>query len=42
MQDAELRSRMGVAGRKRAVEVYDYRVIAQRFVDIVSDRLGIS
>jgi len=42
MQDAELRKKMGEAGRKRAVENYDYRVIAKRFVDIVSKRLGIS
>jgi starch synthase len=42
MQDAELRKKMGQAGRKRAVENYDYRVIAKRFVKIVSERLGIS
>jgi len=42
MQDAELRKKMGEAGRKRAVENYDYRVIAKRFVGIVLKRLGIS
>jgi starch synthase len=42
MQDAELRKKMGQTGRKRAVESYDYRVIAKRFVKIVSERLGIS
>jgi starch synthase len=42
MQDAELRKKMGQAGRKRAVENYDYRIIAKRFVQIVSERLGIS
>ena len=42
MTNAELRQKMGVAGRKRAVELYDYRVVAKRFVEILSDRLGIS
>jgi glycosyltransferase involved in cell wall biosynthesis len=41
MEDPELRRRMGEAGRKRAVEKFDYRVVAGDFVDIVSDRLGI-
>ncbi|MHC4396777.1 MAG: glycosyltransferase family 4 protein [Planctomycetota bacterium] len=42
MQDAELRKRMGEAGRKRAAENFDYRVIAKRFVKLISERLGIS
>jgi len=42
MQDAELRKRMGEAGRKRAVENFDYRVIAKRFVALISEKLGIS
>ncbi|MBN2272475.1 MAG: hypothetical protein JXN61_17820, partial [Sedimentisphaerales bacterium] len=42
MQDAQMRDKMGQAGRKRAVEVFDYRVVAKRFVQIISDRLGIS
>jgi len=33
---------MGQAGRKRAVENYDYRVIAKRFIETVSTKLGIS
>jgi glycosyltransferase involved in cell wall biosynthesis len=41
MQDSELRQRMGLAGRKRVVELFDYREVAKRFVKIVSDRLGI-
>lgn len=41
MMDADLRRRMGAAGRERVVKHYDYRVVAQRFVDIVRDRLGI-
>jgi hypothetical protein len=32
---------MGEAGRKRAVELLDYRVVARRLVQILSDRLGI-
>jgi glycosyltransferase involved in cell wall biosynthesis len=42
MQDADLREKMGKEGRKRVVEHFDYRVIAKRFVKIVSKRLGIS
>jgi starch synthase len=42
MTDAELRKRMGEAGRKRALEHFDYRVIAKRFVGLVSEKLGIS
>ncbi|MCJ7813116.1 glycosyltransferase family 4 protein [bacterium] len=41
MKDAELRQKMGEAGRKRVVELFDYRIVAQRFVDIVSQRLEI-
>jgi len=42
MTNAELRQKMGAAGRKRATEYFDYRVIAKRFVQIISDKLGIS
>ncbi len=42
MQDANLREKMGVEGRKRVVEQFDYRVIAKKFVKIISKRLGIS
>jgi glycosyltransferase involved in cell wall biosynthesis len=41
MRDGALRQRMGIAGRKRVVELFDYRQVARRFVEIVSDRLGI-
>lgn len=41
MQDGGLRRRMGEAGRKRVVELFDYRQVARRFLKIVSDRLGI-
>ena len=42
MTNAQLRQKMGDAGRKRAVEYFDYRVIAKRFVQIISDKLGVS
>jgi glycosyltransferase involved in cell wall biosynthesis len=42
MQDSTLRKNMGKAGRKRVVELFDYRQVARRFVEIVSERLGIS
>jgi glycosyltransferase involved in cell wall biosynthesis len=41
MQNAELRMKMGRAGRKRVVEHFDYRVVARKFVEIVRKRLGI-
>jgi glycosyltransferase involved in cell wall biosynthesis len=41
MQDPQLRRKMGEMGRKRVVENFDYRVVAKRFVNLVSDRLGI-
>jgi starch synthase len=41
MNDAGLREKMGRAGRDRAVEKFDYRVVAQRFVQIITERLGI-
>jgi alpha-maltose-1-phosphate synthase len=42
MENAELRKRMGAAGRERAVQRFDYRVVARRFVDIIKNKLGIS
>jgi len=42
MKKTELREQMGAEGRKRVVENFDYRVIAKKFVNIVSKRLGIS
>jgi len=41
MSNPELREKMGKAGRERVVELFDYRVVAKRFVDIIHDRLGI-
>jgi alpha-maltose-1-phosphate synthase len=42
MRNAELRRKMGEAGRKRAVENYSFRVIARRFVQIIAERFGLS
>jgi starch synthase len=42
MVDAQLRQNFGQAARKRVVELFDYRVVARKFVQIVTDRLGIS
>ncbi len=42
MQDAELRQKMGEAGRKRVVENYHYRVVARQFARTVAEKLGIS
>ena len=42
MTDEKLRKKLGQAARKRAVENYDYRVVAKKFLQILSDRLGIS
>ena len=42
MRDAELRRRMGEAGRRRVGELYDYRVVARQFCRLVGDRLGIT
>jgi len=42
MTNKELRDKMGQAGRKRAIELFDYRVVAKKFVEIVSNKLGVS
>ena len=42
MQNAELRTKMGRAGRKRVVEHFDYRVVARKFVEIIQRKLVIS
>lgn len=41
MSNPELREKMGKAGRARVVELFDYRVVAKRFVEIINERLGI-
>lgn len=42
MNDAALREKMGKAGRLRAVEHFDYRVVARRFTEIMQQKLGIN
>jgi Glycosyltransferase len=42
MTDAALRDKMGQAGRERVVKNFDYRVVAKRFVQIISENLGIN
>lgn len=42
MNDASLREKMGKAGRERVVAKFDYRVVAKKFVQIMTERLGIS
>ena len=41
MQDSGLRREMGKAGRKHVAKLFDYRLVARRFLKTVSDRLGI-
>jgi glycosyltransferase involved in cell wall biosynthesis len=41
MNDAELRQKMGKAGRKRVVENFDYKIVAKKFIEIMNDKLGI-
>ncbi|HEY5508955.1 MAG TPA: glycosyltransferase family 4 protein [Paludibacter sp.] len=41
MNNNELRDKMGKAGRERVVANFDYRVVAQKFIQIMSDKLGI-
>ncbi len=42
MTNEKLRRSMGQAGRKRVAERFDYRVVARKFADIVTQKLGIS
>ena len=42
MRDPDYRQRMGEAGRKRVVELFDYREVAKRFLKLMADRLDIS
>jgi glycosyltransferase involved in cell wall biosynthesis len=41
MNDARLRDKMGMAGRKRIVAKFDYRIVAKKFIQIINDVLGI-
>ena len=42
MESPGLRQKLGEAARKRVVEHFNYKIVARRFVEIVSARLGIS
>jgi alpha-maltose-1-phosphate synthase len=42
MTNEDLRIKMGKAGRERAIQNFDYRVVAKKFVKIIQDRLAIS
>ena len=41
LNDAALRDTMGRAGRERVVELYNYRTVARRFVEIVQAKLNL-
>ncbi len=42
MEKPLLRKQMGEAGRKRAVDCFNFRVVARQFVEIIQRRLGIN
>jgi len=39
--DPALRQRLGEAGHARVRELYDYRTVARRFVELVTTKLGL-
>ena len=41
MKGTSERERMGAAGRQRAVEHYDYRLVARSFARLMREKLGI-
>ncbi len=41
MEQPDLREKMGKAGRERVLKNFDYRIVANRFVQIMNDKLGI-
>ena len=41
MTNPDLREKMGKAGRVRAVEKFDYRIVAKRFVQLMNEKLVI-
>jgi glycosyltransferase involved in cell wall biosynthesis len=41
LNDEPLRRRMGVAGRARVVEHFDYRLVARKLVKILQEQLGL-
>ncbi|WP_259066131.1 glycosyltransferase family 4 protein [Mucilaginibacter sp. X4EP1] len=42
MNEPQLRTQFGKAGRKRIVEHFDYRVVARKFVEIIQRKLGVN
>ncbi|MCJ7616279.1 MAG: glycosyltransferase family 4 protein [Desulfobacterales bacterium] len=42
MESPDLRHKLGEAARKRVIENFNYKIVAKRFVEIISTRLGIS
>ena len=42
MNDQALREKIGKAGRKHVVKMFDYRIVAKKFVQIMDDKLGIN
>jgi glycosyltransferase involved in cell wall biosynthesis len=42
MTNPDLREKMGKAGRARAVQHFDYRVVAKKFIQIIQEKLGIN
>jgi len=42
MRDKELRERLGKAARAHVLKHFDYRVVAKRFVNIISEKFGIT
>jgi len=42
MENPELRAKMGNAGREHVLENFHYRVVAQKFIKLISERLGVS
>jgi alpha-maltose-1-phosphate synthase len=42
MTDASLREKIGKAAREHVIRNFDYRIVARRFTQIISERLGIS
>ena len=42
LTDTKLRRKMGEAGRRRVAEHFDYRIVAKRFVELITTKLGIT
>lgn len=42
MNNTELRQKMGMAGRKRVVENFNYKIVAKKFLEIMNSKLGIN